>query len=80
MKLLSDVLAEQGVIADQLIDAASLETRVMKLLLAGSYTPSPSERQRIAKALGVAVDDIAWGHTVPVQHLRGNGPQTGRAT
>ena len=80
MKLLPDLLTEQGVSADQLIDAAGVEPRVMKLLLAGSYTPSPAERQRIAKALGVAVDDIAWGHTVPVQHLRGNGPQTGRAT
>src|SRR5213594_2794030 len=36
--------------------------------------------QLIAAALGISVDEISWGHAVPVQHLRGNGPQTGRAT
>ena len=80
MKSLPDLLQENGMSVDQFVDAAGLEPRVAKLLLAGSYTPSPSERQRIAAALGVSIDDIAWGHTVPVQHLRGNGPQSGRST
>ncbi len=80
MKLLSDVLAGNGMHMEQLVEASGLEMRVVKLLLAGSYTPSPSERARIAAALNVDVTEIAWGHTVPVQHLRGNGPQTGRAT
>ena len=34
----------------------------------------------LAAALGVSTDDISWDHAVPVEHLRGNGPQTGRAT
>ena len=80
MKLLAELLTEKGLSPEQLIEAANMEKRTVKLLLAGSYTPSPSERQRIAAALNVSIDDIAWGHTVPVQHLRGNGPQTGRAT
>jgi transcriptional regulator with XRE-family HTH domain len=80
MKPLTDLIQETGLTLEQLVDSSGLEKRVVKLLLAGSYTPAPSERKRIAEALGVAVDDIAWGHTVQVQHLRGNGPQTGRAT
>jgi hypothetical protein len=80
MKPLAELLQEAGVTVDQLTDSSGLEKRVVKLLFAGSYTPSPSERKRIADALGVSIDAVAWGHTVPVQHLRGNGPQTGRAT
>ena len=80
MKPLAEVLAENGMSVPDLVANSGLESRVVKLLLAGSYTPSPSERTRIAGALGVAVEEIAWGHTVPVQHLRGNGPQSGRST
>jgi hypothetical protein len=80
MKSLADLLQEQSLDIRQLVDSSGLETRVIKLLLAGSYTPSPGERKRIADALGVSVEDIAWGHTIPVQYLRGNGPQSGRST
>jgi len=80
MKPLADLLAENGMSVDQLVETSGLETRVVKLLLAGSYTPSPSERERVAGALGVEIGEVAWGHTVPVQHLRGNGPQSGRST
>ena len=47
-------------------------------IAAGNYTPSPTERQRLATALGVSIDDIAWGHAVQVDHLWGHGPQFGR--
>jgi len=80
MKLLADVLSAKGMSMEKLVNDSGIEIRVVKLLLSGSYTPSPSERARIAGALGVEVEDIAWGHTVPVQHLRGNGPQSGRST
>ena len=37
-------------------------------------------RHPLAAALGVSTDDISCGHAVPVQHMRGNGPQCGRST
>jgi len=80
MKPLAEVLNEKGMSVAELVAGSGLEGRIVKLLLAGSYTPSPSERARIAGALNVSIDEIAWGHTVPVQHLRGNGPQSGRST
>jgi transcriptional regulator with XRE-family HTH domain len=65
---------------EQSIDIASLasrsgldESRVTAIAL-GRWTPSPTERQKIAAVLGVAVDQIAWGHTTPIQHLYGHGP------
>lgn len=80
MKDLASYLEEAGMSVDQLVEAAGLDAKLVKAIVGGNYTPSPSERRRLATAIGVSVDDIAWGHTVAVQHLRGNGPQSGRST
>ncbi|PYR90751.1 MAG: hypothetical protein DMG19_05525 [Acidobacteria bacterium] len=80
MKPLARCMEETGTTLDQLIAAAGLDRKLVKAIVSGNYTPSPFERQRLAAALGISVDEISWGHSVPVQHLRGNGPQTGRAT
>jgi hypothetical protein len=60
--------------------SAGLDAKLVKAIVSGNYTPSPFERRRLAAALGVSIEDVSWGHAVPVEHLRGNGPQTGRAT
>lgn len=80
MKPLARYLEETGMSADQLVAKAGLDRKLVKAIVSGNYTPSPSQRQRLAAALGVSTDDIAWGHAVPVEHLRGNGPQSGRST
>jgi ribosome-binding protein aMBF1 (putative translation factor) len=64
----------------RLAAASGLDAKVVKAIVAGNFTPSPEQRRRIASALGVSADEIAWGHAVPVEHLRGNGPQCGRST
>jgi len=69
-----------GVSLRDLVAASGLAKDVVKAIVSGQYTPSPAQRQRLAAALGIAADDIAWGHSVAVRHLRGNGPQCGRST
>ena len=78
MKPLARHIEETGITVENLVEASGLEAKLVKAIAAGNYTPSPAERQRLAAALGVAVDDIAWGHAVPVDHLWGHGPQFGR--
>jgi ribosome-binding protein aMBF1 (putative translation factor) len=80
MKPLAIHLEEKGTSLEQLVAASGLDAKVVKAIVDGQYTPSPSQRQRLAAVLGISTGDVAWGHSVPVQHLRGNGPQTGRAT
>jgi transcriptional regulator with XRE-family HTH domain len=80
MKVLSDYMAAAGISLEQLVAATGIEKKIVKAIVSGNYTPSPSQRQRLAEALGVSKDEIAWGHSVPVQHMRGNGPQWGRST
>ena len=80
MKPVAHYMEEKGIGFDQLVAATGLEAKLVKAIVSGNYTPSPSQRQRLAAALGVSTEDISWDHAVAVQHLRGNGPQTGRAT
>jgi transcriptional regulator with XRE-family HTH domain len=80
MKPIARYMEEMGISLDQLVAKAGLDEKLVAAIVSGNYTPSPSERQRLAAALGVSKDEISWGHAVPVQHLRGNGPQSGRST
>jgi transcriptional regulator with XRE-family HTH domain len=49
------------------------EGRVTAIMM-GRWTPSPAERQKIAAVFNLTIDEIAWGHKTPVQHLYGHGP------
>jgi hypothetical protein len=80
MKPLAVYIEEKGLSVEHLVKATGLDAKIVKAIVDGNYTASPSQRQKLAGALSVAVDEIAWGHSVPVQHLRGNGPQSGRST
>jgi transcriptional regulator with XRE-family HTH domain len=78
MKPLARLMEETGTSLEKLVETSGLEAKLVKAIATGNYTPSPTERQRLAAALNVSVDDIAWGHAVPVDHLWGHGPQFGR--
>ena len=80
MKPLRHYMDETGMSVDQLVVAAGLDAKLVQAIVSGNYTASPSQRQRLAAALGIPAEDISWGHAVEVQHIRGNGPQSGRST
>ena len=73
-------LEQSGITVDELVAASGMEPRLVKAIVSGNYIPSPAQRQRLAGALGIPKEDISWEHAVPVQHIRGNGPQSGRST
>jgi ribosome-binding protein aMBF1 (putative translation factor) len=80
MKPIARHLEETGLSADRLASAAGLDAKLVRSIVSGNFVPTPLQRQRLAAALGVSTDDVSWGHSVEVQHLRGNGPQCGRST
>ncbi len=80
MKPIARHMEETAISADQLVTATGLDRKLVSAIMRGNYTPSLLQRQRLAAALGVSTDDISWGHAVPVEHMRGNGPQFGRPT
>jgi transcriptional regulator with XRE-family HTH domain len=80
VKPIARYMEEAGINLDQLVTASGLDRKLVKAIVSGNYTPSPQQRQRLAAALGVSPEGISWGHAVPVEHIRGNGPQCGRST
>jgi transcriptional regulator with XRE-family HTH domain len=72
-------LAERGISQAELVAASKLEVRVVEAIVQGRYTPSPQQREWLAAALGVPLEQIAWGHVNPVESMYGHGPQFGRS-
>jgi len=70
---------ERKITQEGLTQAALLEPKVVEAIIQGRYTPSPEQRRRLASALGVEPAAIVWGHTAPVEHIHGHGPQFGRS-
>ena len=69
----------RGLSVAELADRTLLEKRVAQHIVEAQWTPSPKQRERIAAALGVHMDEIRWGHSTPVEHMYGHGPQFGRS-
>lgn len=66
-----DVVIEQrGVSLAQLTSITGLSAERIDAIVNGRWTPSPDERAKIADALGVAVDEISWGHTMNPRNVR----------
>ena len=72
-------LSERGLTVKEFAERAALDERIARNLVEGQWTASPQQRARIAAALGVDVDEIRWGHSTPVEHMYGHGPQFGRS-
>lgn len=73
------LLDDAGLSVEDLARLSQLDQKVVAAIVAGRYTPSPAQRDRLAVALGVDRDAIAWGHAIPVEHMYGHGPQFGRS-
>jgi hypothetical protein len=79
VKTVAEWMAERGLGLAQLVEASALDDRVVEAIACGRYTPSPEQRRRLAVALAVSPEQIAWGHRAPVEHVYGHGPQFGRS-
>jgi hypothetical protein len=78
-RAVADWMAERGMDLAALVVASRLDERVVKAIVEARYTPSPEQRQRLASALGVGVEQIAFGHGAQISHVYGHGPQFGRS-
>lgn len=66
-----DVLLDRhGLQLAQVAALARMDVERMDAIINGRWTPSPDERARIAAAIGVAVEEISWGHTINPRNVR----------
>ena len=69
-----DHCKQRGLSLLELAERSGLELLRVRAIYLGRWTPSPQERQQIATVLEVEVDNVAWGHQTPIQHIYGHGP------
>ncbi len=73
-KSVTKLCHEQQLTLEQLVAQSGVDEHRIVAILMGRWTPSLSDRDKIAKTLGVSRDDITWGHQTPIQHIYGIGP------
>ena len=70
MKTVDLLFEETGLVLEDVAERAGLPVARVEAIAVGRWTPSPNERQRIASAFSVSVEDISWGHTMDPRNIR----------
>lgn len=66
-----DLLFEEtGLSIEEIADRSKLDPERIEAIAVGRWTPSPDERQRLAAAFGVTIDDVSWGHSMAPRVIR----------
>ncbi|MBP87656.1 MAG: hypothetical protein CMJ64_13190 [Planctomycetaceae bacterium] len=65
---------QKGISLLELADKSGLDLPKLRAVFQNRWTPSPIEREKIAGAIGIPWEEIAWGHETPIQHIYGHGP------
>jgi hypothetical protein len=79
VRSIADWMKDRGLALPDLLARSALDAKVLQAIVEGRYTPSPEQRGRLAAALGITPEQVAWGHINPVAHVYGHGPQFGRS-
>ncbi len=71
MKPITAWIAEKGTSLEALEAVTGLDRGVLTAICEGRFLASPEQRQKIAAALGLTVEEITWGHSTPIDHMYG---------
>ncbi len=74
LKTVAELCQQHGIDGRELATRSGLDDLRVAAIVLGRWTPSPNERDAIARVFGITRHDIVWGHTTPVQHIYGHGP------
>ncbi|MBM81786.1 MAG: hypothetical protein CMJ78_14510 [Planctomycetaceae bacterium] len=70
MRTLDLLLEEKNMTLDELSERTKLPLSRLEAIADGRWTPSPSDRKRIADAFEVEVEQIVWGHNLDPRNVR----------
>jgi hypothetical protein len=73
-KSVDELCAAHRIDHKQLAEKAGLDEQRVLAIVLGRWTPSPTERDKVAGVFGLTREQIAWGHKTPIQHIYGHGP------
>ena len=64
------LVIEASLSMKEFAERAGLELKRATAIYWGRWTPSPKEREKIAKGLKVKVSEVSWGHTMTPRNVR----------
>jgi len=70
MKTIDILFEETQLTIEDIAERARLTPERVEAIVVGRWTPSPAERQKIATAFGVSIDDVSWGHSMEPRNVR----------
>ncbi len=70
MKTVDLLFEERGFTVEDVAERTKLPPERVEAIAVGRWTPSPAERQKIASAFDVSIDEISWGHTMDPRNVR----------
>ena len=70
MRTVDQLFEEANLTVEDVAEQAKLTAERVEAIATGRWTPSPSERKRIAAVFGVSVESISWGHTMDPRNIR----------
>jgi transcriptional regulator with XRE-family HTH domain len=70
MRTVDQLFEEANLTVEDVAEQSKLTAERVEAIAMGRWTPSPSERQRIASVFGVSVENISWGHTMDPRNIR----------
>ena len=70
MKTIDILFEETHLTIEDIAERARLTTERVEAIVVGRWTPSPAERQKIATAFGVSIDEVSWGHSMEPRNVR----------
>jgi len=70
MKTIDILFDETKLTIEDIAERARMTPERVEAIVVGRWTPSPAERQKIAAAFGVSIDDVSWGHSMEPRNIR----------
>ncbi|HLQ45767.1 MAG TPA: helix-turn-helix transcriptional regulator [Planctomycetaceae bacterium] len=70
MKTIDLLFEETGLTIEEIAKRTQLSAERIEAIAVGRWTPGPDERQRLATAFGISIEDISWGHTMAPRVVR----------
>lgn len=70
LKTVEFLVEETGMSLDDIAQTSGLTVERVLAVAEGRWTPSPQERERIAAAFRMRVDEISWGHSMNPRNIR----------
>jgi transcriptional regulator with XRE-family HTH domain len=70
MKTVEHLFEETGLEIETIAERSGLTVERVAAIAEGRWTPSPHEREQVATAFGVPVEDVSWGHSMNPRNIR----------